>query len=118
MAFQLPAQLQTLWTKFQGWFSGEVKAAEAIFSTEEQAVISAFQPILHAAEAVTLASLIAFIRNVLTTVAASTDLATIEAKVLNELEVEGGQLFTIAKGMGSNLLQATIGVLLAGMPKG
>ena len=117
MAFQLPAQLNTVWDKIKTFFAGEVKAAEAIFSAEEQMVLTAFAPILHAAEAVTLSTLITFIRDVLTKGSTATDLQSWEAAVLNELEVTGGQLLTVAKGLGSNLLQTLIGVLLAGLPK-
>jgi hypothetical protein len=117
MAFQLPTQLVTVWDKFSAWLGGEAKAAGAVLSAEEQQVLSAFQPILQAAEGVTLSALIAFIREVLTTAQSVTDLPTLETKVLNDLQAEGGQLFTIAKGLGSNLLLALIAVLLAGLPK-
>jgi hypothetical protein len=117
MTFQLPAQLVTIWDKFTAWVGGEAHAAAVVFSAEEQAVLAAFAPILRAAEGVTLATLISFIRNALSASATAKDLPTWEAEILNALEAEGGQLFTIAKGLGSNLLQALIAVLLASVPK-
>ena len=117
MSFTLPTALTTLWDKFTAWFKGEVKAVEVVFTNEEQAVISALSPILHAAEPVALAALIDFVRNVLTSAVGVKDLPTWEAAVLNEAEALGGQLFTLAKGLGSNLLQALIAVLLAGLPQ-
>lgn len=117
MTFQLPTQLKTLWDKFTGWFSGEVKTAETLFTAEEQKILAAFAPILHAAEPVTLAALIDLARSVLSSGLTASSLADWEAHVLNAAEATGGQLFTVAKGLGSNLLQALIGVLLADLTK-
>lgn len=107
----------TLWAKLSAWFSGELKAAEAVFTSDEQKVLAIFQPLLAAAEASALQDLITFIRGALSQASTTTDLPTLEAMVLNGLEATGSELLTVAKSLGSNLLQALIAFVLANLPK-
>jgi hypothetical protein len=91
------------------WVKGEVSAG---LSTLEQLCA----PIIVKIEPQVLADLkaaILFILNGLSS-GSVTDLPTLETTVLNALEALKSQLFTIAKGLGSNLLQIIIGLVQAG----
>jgi hypothetical protein len=72
------------------------------------------KPLFAAVEPTVIADLRAAIEKVLAAADTTQSLDALETAVLNALEAAGGQLFTIAKGLGSNLLQVLIGLVKAG----
>jgi hypothetical protein len=106
----------TLWAKIEAWIAGKFKAAEVVFTADEQALLTLMQPLLAAAEAAALADLVTFIRGVLSQASTAKDLASWETAILNALEATGSSLLAVAKALGSNLLQALIAFVLAQLP--
>ncbi len=105
-----------LWDKIVAWFKGEFTTVELTFTKEEQEILTLMKPLLVAAEATVVQDLMQFIRGVLTGAAGYSTLADWETAVMNGLEKVGGDLLTLAKGLGSNMLQALIGLILAQLP--
>jgi hypothetical protein len=98
------------WSKIVAWWNG---TAVPTLKADEQELLLLLKPLFGAAEAAALQDLVVFVKGVLTQVQAGQDLATLEVAVLNALEAVGGQLAVIGKGLGSNVLQALIGLILA-----
>ena len=69
------------------------------------------KPLFIRAEGIALADLQHFIAGVLSAVGTNKDLATLEADVLNALQVYKGSLFTLAQQLGSDALQVLIGLV-------
>lgn len=109
---QAAAQITGLWKKFVSWFDGTALPA---LQKDEQQVVALFKPILNAGEAQAVQDLKVAITGILTQVQKGQDLATLEGVVLSALELVGTELYDLAKGMGSNALQALIGLILAQM---
>lgn len=86
---------------------------EPTLANDEQELLTLLKPLFASAEAAAIQDLVVFIKGVLSQLQAGQDLATLEAYVLNALEVVGGQLLSTAKGLSSNALQALIGLVLA-----
>jgi hypothetical protein len=107
---QAEAAASSLWAKLVAWWNG---TAVPVLQNDEKELMALVEPLFGAAEAAIVQDLTVFIKGVLTQVQAGQDLATLEASVLNALEAVGGQLLTVAKGLGSNVLQALIGLILA-----
>jgi len=107
----------TLWDKIKAWIGGEVQTVSVVLSADEQALLSLFQPLLASAEASALQDLLTFIRGVLTTTPAQSSLDAWETIILQGLEKLGGELATLAKSLGSNVLQGLIAFTLAALPK-
>jgi hypothetical protein len=109
---QVGAKITGLWQKFVSWFDG---SALPVLQNDEKQLVALFQPILNAGEAQTVQDLKVAITGILTQVQKGQDLATLEGVVLSALQVVGSELYDLAKGMGSNALQALIGLILAKM---
>lgn len=107
---------KTIWDKLAAWFAGEISAAEVEFSKDEKAILAFIRPLLASTEASALQDLITFIIAVLSQAKTAQDLPTWETAVLMGLESTGSELFGLAQGLGSNLLQALIGFALAKLP--
>ena len=109
--------MTTLWQKVVAWFTTEEKQVEVFLSKEEQMIMELFQPIMGAGEATLMQDLITFIRGVLLSGQTAGSLDAWETIVLNGLTKLGGELLDLAKSMGSNALQALIGLALSQLPK-
>lgn len=107
---QAESAASSLWAKLVSWWNG---TAVPVLQNDEKELMALVEPLFGAAEAAIVQDLTVFIKGVLTQVQAGQDLATLEAAVLNALQAVGGQLLTVAKGLGSNVLQALIGLILA-----
>lgn len=103
-----------LWTKLVNWWNN---TAVPELERDEKAVLALLQPLLAQAEAAAISDLTVFITAVLTQVEKGGDLATLEAAVLNALQTAEHELLDTAKALGSNALQALIGLILAKLPK-
>jgi len=109
---QVGAKISTLWKKFVGWIDGSVLP---VLQSDEKQLVALFEPILNAGEAQAVQDLKVAITGVLTQVKPGQDLPTLEGIVLSALQVVDSELFALAKSMGSNALQALIGLILAKM---
>ena len=109
--------MTTLWDKIKAWLSSTAQTVEVQFSKDEQIVLGILQPLLGAAEAALLQDLITFIRGVLTSGRTAGGLDEWETIILNGLSSLKGELLTLAQGLGSNVLQALIGLVLADLAK-
>lgn len=107
----------TLWDKIKAWAKGEAATISVVLSADEKAILSLFQPLFAAAEASALQDLLTFIRGVLTTTPTQESLDAWETVVLNGLSKLGGDLETLAKSLGSQVLQGLIAFTLANLPK-
>lgn len=107
---QIGAKITGLWKKFVSWFDGTALPA---LEKDEQQVVALFEPILNAGEAQALQDLKVAVTGVLTQVQKGKTLDELEGIVLSALEVVSAELYDLAKGMGSNALQALIGLILA-----
>lgn len=108
-------EAKTLWDKVSAWWNNTAVPA---LRKDEQEVIGLLQPLLSAAEGSVIQDLVQFIRGVITTVEGTppSTLADWETAVLNSLGKLEGELLTLAKGLGSNVLQALIALVLAKLP--
>jgi len=105
-----------LFHKIIAWINHEVLTVEHWLSKEEGQLILLLKPLFSKAEAAAILDLKHFISGVLLAgadFAKSQDLATLEATVLNKLEVASEELKEIATALGSNALQVLIGLVLA-----
>lgn len=100
----------SFWSNIVSWWNGTAVPA---LQADEKELLALLQPLFGAAEAAALQDLVVFVKGVLTQVQAGQDLASLESAVLNALEAVGGNLLSIGKGLGSNVLQALIGLILA-----
>lgn len=109
----------TLWDKFKTWVNGEVQAVAPVLTADEQDLVGLVKPLFAGAEAVGLSQLVTFIRGVLVAVEApgSKTLPDLETIVMNGLSRLGSGLQPVAVGLGSSVLQALIGLVLASLPK-
>lgn len=107
---QAEGAVSAFWTKVVAWWNGTAVPA---LENDEKQLLALVQPLFGAAEAAALQDLVQFVTGVLTQVEKGQDLATLEAAVLNALQTAGSELQTLAKGLGSNVLQALIGLILA-----
>lgn len=107
----------TVWDKVVAWFKAEAPVVENFLSKEEQELLTLLKPILAAGEASLVQDLVKFLQGVASTAASGATLADLETAALNGLEVVGGELRDLAKSLGSNLLQAILGLILAQLVK-
>lgn len=107
----------TLWQKVVAWAKGEITIVESALSAEEQAVLAIVQPILHTAETTLFADVIAELKVFLGALTSVGSLADIETALANVWETEKPELLAFAKGLGSNVWQAVIGLALSQLPK-
>lgn len=116
---QAQTAVVTLWDKIKAAFS-TAEAEVAIYLTKEESQLLALvQPLFGAAEAAAIQDLIQFVQGVLTSAEkpGSMDLPDWETAVLNGLSKVGGEVEALAKSLGSNVLQALIGLILASLAK-
>lgn len=107
----------TLWDKVIAWAKAEITIVETALSAEEHAVLAIVQPILAGGEATLIADLAAEAKAFLTGLESVGSLEDIESALLNAWESEKPELFAFAKGLGSNVFQAILGLLLSQLPK-
>lgn len=107
----------TLWQKVVAWAKAEITIVESALSAEEQAVLAIVQPILHTAEVDLFANLIAELKVFLSGLENVGSLADIESALANVWENDKPELLAFAKGLGSNVWQAVIGLVLSQLPK-
>ena len=87
--------------------------AEAFLEAEAEDAWALVKPILTAARPAQLQVLKGFIQSVLVRLRGVTDVATLEAALLNALEAAAAPELTIAQTMGSRILQALIAAVAA-----
>jgi hypothetical protein len=102
----------TLWDKIKTWLAGAAHAAEVELSNDEKALMALIRPLFGQAEAAALQSLVHFITGAVTAVGTSRTLADWESAILNGLGAAESELLPLARGLGSDLLQALIGLVL------
>lgn len=107
---------ETLWDEAKAWVSGEIKEAELFATTEGQEILAVLKPILAAAAPTALAALVGGLRTFLTGLTSVGSLADIETAILNVWQDTEPELFTLARSLGSNVVQAIVGLLLAQLP--
>lgn len=107
----------TLWQKVVAWAKAEITIVESALTAEEQAVLAIVQPILHTAEVTLFANLIAELKVFLGGLTTVGSLADIETALGNAWESDKPELLAFAKGLGSNVWQAVIGLVLSQLPK-
>lgn len=108
---------KTLWAEVTTWAKGELASLQIAASAEGQIILGVVKPILSAGEASVVAELIGATTSFLTKLESVGSLADIETALIQVWETEEPTLFTFAKGLGSNVFQAIIGLLLAQLPK-
>lgn len=108
--------MNSLWQKVLAWMSSTAASVVVALSADEKQLLSLAKPLLSAAEASVLQDLVGFITGAVANASGSKTLDAWEAEVLNGLEVTGSELFTLAQGLGSNLLQVLIGLVLSKLP--
>lgn len=108
---------KTLWAEVTSWAKGEVEDVKIALTAEGQIVLNVVKPILAAGEASAVADLITATSAFLTKLTSVGSLADIETAIIQVWETEEPTLATFAKGLGSNIFQAIIGLLLSQLPK-
>jgi hypothetical protein len=103
----------TLWDKIKGWVSGAIMTVETELSRDEKALLAIVQPLLGADEAAAMQDLVQFVTGLVAGAGGARTLADWETAVLNGLGAAESELLTLAKGLGSNLLQSLIGLVLS-----
>lgn len=116
---QAQTALVTLWDKIKAAFATAETEVAVYLTKEEGQILALIQPLFAAAEAAAIQDLVQFVQGVVTSAEnpGSMDLADWETAILNGLQKVGGDLETLAKSLGSNVLQALIGLVLAALAK-
>ncbi len=99
-----------LWTSIVNVWNKDV-APE--LETGEQELVQLLQPLFGQVEAAALQDLVVFIKGVVSAAPTTKTLPEWESVILNLAGTFGGSLLTTATGLGSNVLQAIIGLVLA-----
>jgi hypothetical protein len=99
-----------LWTTIEKVWNTDVAPALA---TGEQELVQLLQPMFGQVEAAALQDLVVFIKGVVSAAPTTKTLPEWESVILNLAQTFGGSLMTTATGLGSNVLQAVIGLVLA-----
>jgi len=113
----------TLWSKLQILFGSAVtegkvivgdlvKEGETLFSEGEQEFLTLAQPLFNAAESTAVTDLTGFMTTFIKTAEGAKSIQDWETAIMNELQSLGGDLFATAQGLGTNLVQALIGLVL------
>jgi hypothetical protein len=108
---------KTLWAELTGWVSGEITDLKLWATAEGKVIANVVAPILKAGEVDVLADLVGATNTFLTDLKSVGSLADIETAIIQVWETEQPTLATFAKGLGSNVFQAIIGLLLSQLPK-
>ena len=108
----------TLWDKVKAWISGAEKEVPILLSKAEAEIVTVAAPLFQTAETEVMSDLTVFIRGVVTSHPnpGSMALPDWEAAIMNALSKLGGDLLGHAQGLGSNLLQALVGLVLHALP--
>ena len=102
----------TLWDKIVAWFSNAEQVVVTEFNKDEQALLALVQPLFGAAEATAIQAMVHFITGALSQSTASKTLPEWETAILNGMQTTGSELLALAESLGSNVLQALIGLVL------
>lgn len=104
------AEAKTLWTDIETVWNKDVAPALAI---GEQELVQLLKPLFGQVEAAALQDLVVFVKGIVAAAPTTHTLPEWETVIVNLAETFGGSLFGTIKGLGSNVFQALIGLVLA-----